>query len=368
MVGRGKVNETKYRALGLSLVLASCAGDPSERDSVTTGPGLTQGSITDPSGSSSASETGELTTTTAESTSSATDPDTTAEETGESKFDVGSGSDLMGTTDGTREGCHKVDLLFVVDNSGSMAEEQSKVIANFPTFSNQVQTQLADVESYQLAVVSTDSYDTGSSDLNVNSDNPACQVIGAAITRSDAGTCTPYAEGHRFMTDMDDLDTKFACAADLGTGGSGEEKVGDAIVHALDAAMVGPAGCNDGFLRDDALLVIVVLTDEDDAEHSAGGPIDWYNAVVAAKGGQADNVVVLSLVWDDSNGNPYNCTSNGLPPLIPGDQEYGETIVEFTNMFTNGSVGNICADDYGPFFADAISVIDSACDGFTPPG
>ena len=37
-------------------------------------------------------------------------------------------------------------------------------------------------------------------------------------------------------------------------------------------------------------------------------------------------------------------------------------------MFVNGSVGNICATDYGPFFMDAISVIESACNDFKPPG
>ncbi len=356
----------KYRAWGLTVLLVGCEG-ASDRDAGSGGPGWTQGSATDSVGSSSASNATDPSTT-GDSASGTTDTADTGAETSDPKFDVGSGSDLFGTTDGINDGCHKVDLLFVIDNSGSMAEEQSKVIANFPTFSSQVQTQLADVESYHVAVVSTDSYNTASSNLNINSDNPACQVIGASITRSHAGLCTPYAEGYRFMTDMDDLDAKFACAANLGTGGSNQEKVGDAMVHAVAPNMVGPAGCNEGFLRDDALLVIVILTDEDDAEHSQGGPQDWYDAVVAAKGGQADNIVVLALIWDDSNGNPYHCTTNGLPPLIPGDQEYGATIVEFTEMFTNGSVGNICADDYGPFFSDAIGVIDSACQDFTPPG
>ena len=31
-------------------------------------------------------------------------------------------------------GCSKMDLLFVIDNSGSMGEEQTNLIANFPTF------------------------------------------------------------------------------------------------------------------------------------------------------------------------------------------------------------------------------------------
>ena len=358
--------------LGLGLV--ACSGEDDGR-ATASGTGITG------SGTATATASGTATDSTSDTasgsasggsdtngTSGGTDS-TSDSDSGNPKFDVGGGDDLGGNvTDGNNDGCAKVDLLFIVDNSGSMAEEEAKLIANFPTFSNQIQTQLADVDSYHLMVTSTDSYDTASSDTTINDDNPACQVMGASITKSDVGLCTPYAEGNRYMTDMDDLGARFQCAANLGTAGSGEEKVGDAIVGAVSAAQNGAGGCQEGFLRDDALLVIVVLTDEDDAEHSQGGPQQWYDAVVAAKVGLPDNVVVLSLVWDDSNGNPYNCTSNGLPPLIPGDQEYGATIVQFTQMFTNGSVGNICATDYGPFFMDAISVIESACNDFKPPG
>ena len=115
------------------------------------------------------------------------------------------------------------------------------------------------------------------------------------------------------------------------------------------------------FVGDDALLVIVLITDENDDVESSGDPADWYNLVSSFKLNEPDNVVVLSLIWDDSNGNPNGCASGS-------DEEYGADLVEFTNMFTYGSVGNVCADSYQQFFHDAISVIDSACDGFVPPG
>ena len=317
------MNTTKLALfLGLSAV-AACSGDRGESSSSggITGGGVTataSGGSTDGGGSASGSSGAGT------DGGGSTDGSGSDSDGGGPKFDVGGGDDLGGNvTDGNNDGCAKVDLLFVVDNSGSMSEEQSKLLMNFPTFASQIQTQLADVDSYQVMVTSTDSYDTASSDSSINNDDPSCQVIGASITKSDAGACTPYVEGHRYMTNMDNLGAKFSCAADLGTNGSGEEKVGDALVGAVSAVQNGAGGCQDGFLRDDALLVIVILTDEDDAEHSAGGAQAWFDAVVASKQGQSDNVVVLSLVWDDSNGNPFNCTSNGLPPLIPGDQEFG---------------------------------------------
>jgi hypothetical protein len=34
----------------------------------------------------------------------------------------------------------------------------------------------------------------------------------------------------------------------------------------------------------------------------------------------------------------------------------------------NGVVGSVCEADYAPFFSSAVSVIQSACDDFVPPG
>jgi hypothetical protein len=41
---------------------------------------------------------------------------------------------------------------------------------------------------------------------------------------------------------------------------------------------------------------------------------------------------------------------------------------EFSESFTYGSWGSICSLDYAPFFDSAVSVIDTACEQFEPPG
>ncbi|MCA9690839.1 MAG: hypothetical protein KC636_14625, partial [Myxococcales bacterium] len=58
------------------------------------------------------------------------------------KFDIGmeSTSGSTSDTEGEGEGCKKVDLLFVIDNSGSMEDEQVNLINSFPGFINQIQT------------------------------------------------------------------------------------------------------------------------------------------------------------------------------------------------------------------------------------
>ncbi len=60
------------------------------------------------------------------------------------------------------------------------------------------------------------------------------------------------------------LDEVVACMAGLGTGGCGFEQPLEALMTALDA----PPEDNLGFLRDDALLVVILVTDEDDCSAS----------------------------------------------------------------------------------------------------
>src|SRR5262245_34619860 len=49
-------------------------------------------------------------------------------------------------------GCSKMDLLFVIDNSGSMGQEQTNLIANFPNFINVLDMSGLD---YRVAVTTT---------------------------------------------------------------------------------------------------------------------------------------------------------------------------------------------------------------------
>src|SRR5450432_184849 len=49
--------------------------------------------------------------------------------------DDGSGSG-MGSGSGVAGQCDKMDIVFVVDDSGSMSEEQSNLASNFPMFAS----------------------------------------------------------------------------------------------------------------------------------------------------------------------------------------------------------------------------------------
>jgi hypothetical protein len=323
--------------------------------------------------SSSSNESETSTSSTTQTNESSTDESSTDESsTDESstegdetpKLDLGMPPDL-----GEDVGCDAVDFLFVIDDSSSMSEHQQNLVANVPAFVAGIEATLDAVDSIQVGVVATDPYPG----------NPGqCILLGALVTSTeDAGPdasdmiCGPYADGFNYMTEADDLDASFACAAQLGTLGNGFERPMEAMVTTLGKSLDVPGGCNEGYLRDDALLVIVVITDEYDgpgdpeAEFpqrepttSMGDPQTWYQAVVDAKGGIPQNAAALVL------------TNYADGPCAPADLGHdGVNLVEWVEQFgDNGFLGGICEPDYGPIFEEATTIIQTACDNFVPVG
>jgi hypothetical protein len=321
---------------------------------------------------------------------------------GGQKFDVAGGSGDGG--DNVDDGCDKVDFLFVVDNSGSMEDEQIALIASFPQFIGTIRDVVA--QDYHVMAVSTDNNEaTG---LNSSCTNGVCTCTPAPVCCQNAcgmggvscngfpcddlpiGPCDfEWGSGKKFDADgnfcdleedrrwfthtQPDLENIFSCVAHVGTYGSGAERPMQAMMGAVSADMNTAGGCNEGFLRNDAILVVVIATDEeDDAEidengGSPGNPPDWAQALVDAKNGDPSAVVVLMLVGDsDVSGGvcpPGADPGNGTPGA-----EASPRLREFAEIFEYGMWGSICEPSYGDFFNDAISVIDVSCEEFTPPG
>ncbi len=273
------------------------------------------------------------------------------------RFDAGfpSGTDTAG------EGCHLVDLLFVIDNSFSMAGEQDNLIASFDGFIEGIQDYLVDANDFHVGVVTTDAY---------AHNDPECRQLGALVTSTQSGVCGPYAQGYSYMTVEDELDQTFACAARVGTDGDVWEKPMAAALSAVSLPLNEEGECNDGFIRDDALLVLVLITDEDDeppgpaGSGSPGSPAEWVEEIVERKGGEEANIVVLALVGTDGIEIPNVCAQG------QGQEEgaeFGQRILQFVDAFSYGYVGDVCADDYEAFFDETLSLIHTACLGFDPP-
>lgn len=259
---------------------------------------------------------------------------------------------------GLGDGCEKVDLLFVIDNSESMQTYQSNLVESFPGFIEGIQTRLSGGNDYHIGVITSDAY---------GGNAPQCSQLGALVTQTSGQyasnqTCAPFTGGGRFLVqDEPDLQSAFSCIGQVGTSGNNAERPMDALVAALGSVHSGAGGCNEGFLRDDALLVVVLITDEEDdpglPAGSSGDPATWAQAVAAAKGGIESNVAIVELVRVDPNVCLYKSTDDGSPRLHA-----------FADLFTHSFIGDMCEQDYSFLLDEALAELVEACDGFTPPG
>ncbi len=175
-------------------------------------------------------------------------------------------------------------------------------------------------------------------------------------------------DGKRYLTSTlprVEIKDKFACIGKTGDLGSGAELPMTAMVEAV-TTQNQPGGCNEEFVRDDAVLVVTIISDDIptatvDNASMVGSPQEWFDAVVAAKRGFSQNIVMLAIVNDE------NATCIGRTDNVA---RTGPTqrFVDFVAMFgSRGVVGNVCEPTDDAFFEQAVNLIDTACREFVPP-
>lgn len=194
----------------------------------------------------------------------------------------------------TVPGNDKVDLLFVIDNSSSMKEEQENLATQLPKLIHVLSTGLLEdatgrvvrkfspVRSLHLGVTS--------SDLGVNGLSADIQSIVRCPGMGDDGlllnapdpfdpTCVDGSSANKYLEfqagadDVTSLGRDFACIARLGTDGCGFEQQLEAMWKALapsrdNTFTAGTVGHGDlenaGFLRTDSVLAVIHVSDEED--------------------------------------------------------------------------------------------------------
>lgn len=217
----------------------------------------------------------------------------------------------------------KLDFLFMIDNSGSMCEEQANLVSNFGSLSRFLFDELGSSADYRIAVVNTDlrtatargrfqdSPPGRSPNCNgaAEGGTPDCEDLLVDAREDRRWTFGPILKsgpverGGNIGSTRDDLEHRFQCLATLGTGGDGFEKGLESMRLALScegpnkayfdeccvdetnangqvvkstydrncAARLQP-GQEPDFLRPDAVLVVVNLSDEVDCSDPASNP------------------------------------------------------------------------------------------------
>ena len=152
------------------------------------------------------------------------------------------------------------------------------------------------------------------------------------------------------MKGQSDLEGTFECIAKVGA--SGNKMLGQALTAAVQSPINDKGGCNEGFLRDDALLMVTFISTNGDGgiQASEGTPAEWAQAVIDAKHGDDKSVVMLNIGYVD-------CV----------DDDPNDGLCAVTKLFPFHHLESILVADYGPAFDQAASLVETACAGFTPP-
>ena len=359
-----------------ALVLAAACGDATP-PGFATGPGVTSVSAT-----TSGSSTGGDTSSTGPADDSA--GSSAGASTSAGTLDVGTVMDFGPVQP---PGCKgKVDLLFLIARTGTMKSEQAQLLASFPGFVDTIEEKLEGFDVHIMAANPdgnwpgyvcqyqpegckmnwpecgewAEGYDcTTYPDLVT-----LCDVeLGAGlIFNAGAGAanrqCNLHGGNRYIVSGEPNMDDALECIAKVGwSGGSGPW--GEALVAALSYNLNKPGGCNAGFLREDALLVVTFISDKYD-NHSLTWPYQWYDKIIAAKKDPSAVVMLGVVPQPHVDGEPY---AEGCTYHAPGETSKMNDLID---MFPYHAYGDICAPSYAPFFDGAAGMIGEACGSFIP--
>lgn len=259
-------------------------------------------------------------------------------------------------------GCSKVDMLFALDGSFSMIEE----------------IQALESGAAFLGIVNAlEGLNCGGIDyrIGVTGDNDNGWMVPNNWAHPD-----PWFDSEMFTPA--EISVHFQAAAQV----TGNTPTG--CEHVLSTAVDLLGNDTSGFLRDDALLVLVLMSDVDDYGwydqvngnpcgigcNAGGQPVQTlYDTLVALKDGDPAGVSTIVIAGDPNiDGGEYICE---LPQTCgpPVQAFHAERLWEFAGMQVgmNGYTSNICggADQVPVAVETALTEnIDLACQEFEPVG
>jgi hypothetical protein len=164
-----------------------------------------------------------------------------------------------------------IDIVFMVDNSFSMKPLQDKLTQNFPAFMNVLKA--LPLPNVHIAVVSSD---LGAGKYNTTDGVPCVHGgdQGKFQAAAKGTTCATGSlkAGQTYISNINgnanyngDIADAFSCIAALGQNGCGFEHVFGSVLRSLGADGHGGAPPeNAGFLRPEAWLAVILITNEDD--------------------------------------------------------------------------------------------------------
>ena len=268
-----------------------------------------------------------------------------------------------------------VDMLFLVDDSSSMRLSQTNLERNFPTFMTTLQNAPQGLPNIHVAVISSD---MGAGDGSI----AGCDSTGGKngiFQYTARGTCqaTNLQQGATFISNIagqanytGNLEDVFTCIAALGETGCGFEHQFAALTRALGVDGRGAAPIeNQMFLRPDAYLAIILITNEDDCSAAPNVPLfdTGSNTNLASQLGPPANF--------RCNEFGHLCDEGGMVGIHPNRNAPGQDVaqtVPYMNCRSNDSEGYLLsavdtANKIKSLKADPSQVIVAAIQGPATP-
>ncbi len=268
---------------------------------------------------------------------------------GDTTYSLLEDSESFRQTAGTQN--NKIDVLWVVDNSGSMRTSQENLADNFPAFMVKFLDKKFD---FQMAVTTTDAYLAISPtwDSYYNRFPRPQYYEGQAQSlkaRFRDGVGSTHS-GYRILNSLTpNLHSNFMINIMQGVEGRGDER----SLQSMETALMSPH--NQPFHRDDAFLAIIILTDEDDFSHPGTSayesyvsqltPISHYVSFLdqfTGTSGAARRYSVNSISVKDNQ-----C----LNSIYNGAQRIAKRVMELVDA-TGGISASLCGD-----FAEELDLI-----------
>jgi hypothetical protein len=250
----------------------------------------------------------------------------------------------------------KTDILFVIDNSGSMVEEQAAIATELPAFLDELRRGSGVEQDFRVGVITTSVYQRAIIDNREQLTFYPDQSGRLQPVSDELGQVT----AERFIDQGDpELLGKFRRLVQPRIQGSGQETPFEAVRLAVTPPLATTPiaeGGNGGFLREGARLLVVVVSDEEDCSSTERPPpvVLTEDSSRDLCSEQADRLTPVSeyvrLLRDlrDGTGKPREVVWATIGPVALTDKR-AEAVVDVTPQGT--FVRNAdCPTSFGPGF------------------
>jgi hypothetical protein len=231
-----------------------------------------------------------------------------------------------------------LDILFVIDTSPSMLDEQEALVASFPRMMDSLSTLQGGLPNLHIGVITTDMGVQNSNGVLPPDITDGPVGPGACVGVGDDGALrsivelagVPYisdveaSDGTRVQNFTGALRDVFGTLATVGANGCGFEQPLAAVRRALDNPL------NAGFVRADANLAVIIISDEDDcsAAHHEFFTIDGIDSFQCTKFGvTCDNGGATPDAMAQT-GAKSDCHENATSTLIDDVAPYVDMLVD----------------------------------------